>query len=150
MADIVSRETRSRMMAGIRGKHTMPERVLRKALFARGLRYRLHGTELPGKPDLIFPRYHAAVFVNGCFWHGHACRLFKWPSTRKEFWTAKINGNRERDQRCLLKIRSLGWRAITVWECSLRGKSSEQVEQLADDLAAWIRSNDVSQERSGE
>jgi DNA mismatch endonuclease, patch repair protein len=89
MTDIVDSATRSRMMSGIRGKHTRPERMIRSALHRRGFRFRLHGN-LPGKPDLVLSRYHAVIFVHGCFWHGHECDLFRWPGTRKKFWREKI------------------------------------------------------------
>ena len=97
MTDVVDRETRSRMMAGIRGKDTKPELTIRKAIHARGFRYRIHDRRLPGKPDMVFPRYRAVILVNGCFWHGHNCHLFKWPSTRVDFWKTKIERNREKD-----------------------------------------------------
>src|SRR3954470_16295918 len=90
MADVVSSGVRSRMMAGIRGTNTAPEMILRRALHAEGFRYRLHDRRLPGKPDMVFPRHHAVIFAHGCFWHGHDCHLFKWPSTRPEFWQTKI------------------------------------------------------------
>ena len=98
MVDVVDTATRSRMMAGIRGTNTKPELLLRKGLHAQGFRFRLHSTGLPGKPDIVLPRHHAVVFAHGCFWHGHNCHLFKWPSTRPEFWQAKIERNREVDQ----------------------------------------------------
>src|SRR5690349_10285250 len=102
------------MMAGIRGADTRPERAVRSALHRRGFRYRLHARNVPGKPDMVFPAYHAAVFIHGCFWHGHDCRFFRLPDTRREFWERKIGGNRERD----LKVRSLladaGWRQFIV------------------------------------
>ena len=98
MADIVDKKTRSKMMAGIKGKNTKPEMLIRKALFAKGLRYRLHDKNLPGKPDLVFPKYKAVIFVQGCFWHGHDCHLFKWPTSNKEYWRNKINRNREVDK----------------------------------------------------
>src|SRR5690606_16975078 len=98
-ADIVSPKTRSRMMSGIRGKNTRPELILRSALHRKGFRFRLHRKDLPGRPDMIFPQYRAVLFVHGCFWHGHNCHLFKWPSTREEFWREKIAGNIKRDKR---------------------------------------------------
>ena len=101
MVDIVDKATRSRMMSGIRGKDTKPEVLIRKALHGRGLRYRLHASDLPGKPDLVFPRYGAALFIHGCFWHGHDCKYFKLPATRTEFWGGEINDNRDRDGRQL-------------------------------------------------
>src|SRR5262245_6595907 len=98
MADVVSPEVRSRMMSGIRGKNTKPEMVLRRGLHAEGFRFRLHGPALPGRPDLVFPKWSAVIFVHGCFWHRHNCRLFKWPSTKSRFWRAKLTGNVSRDE----------------------------------------------------
>lgn len=90
MADVVTPEKRSKMMSGIQGKNTKPELTIRKGLHALGFRYRLHGKTLPGKPDLVFPKYKAVIFIHGCFWHAHHCHLFKWPSTRVDFWQEKI------------------------------------------------------------
>jgi DNA mismatch endonuclease (patch repair protein) len=98
-----------------------PGGALRHGLHARGLRYRLHRKDLPGRPDLVFPRYRAAILVHGCLWHGHDCPLFKWPATRREFWQAKIEGNRARDARDLAGLAAAGWRVLVVWECALKG-----------------------------
>ena len=111
------------MMAGIRGRNTRPELVIRKALHARGFRYRLHVAGLPGKPDIVLPRFRAVIFVHGCFWHGHDCPLFRLPATRSEFWEAKISRNRERDREVLGALKTTGWRCLTVWECAIRGPS---------------------------
>jgi DNA mismatch endonuclease, patch repair protein len=138
MVDVVSPATRSRMMAGIKGKNTKPELVLRRALHAKGLRYRLHSKSVPGKPDMVFPRYRAAVFVNGCFWHGHDCKYFKMPMTRTEFWEQKINTNRARDTVVTKRLKEEGWHQLTVWECSLRGKGSAAV--VASQVAKWLKS----------
>jgi DNA mismatch endonuclease (patch repair protein) len=99
MADVVTPDVRSRMMSGIRSTGTRPEMILRRGLHRAGFRYRLHVRNLPGKPDLVFPRYNAVIFAHGCFWHGHDCHLFKWPSTRRDFWQAKIARNRVVDAR---------------------------------------------------
>ena len=107
--DVVTPAVRSRMMSGIRGKNTKPELLIRKALFAQGFRYRLHDKLLPGKPDLVFPKYHAVIQINGCFWHGHDCSLFKWPSSSSEFWREKITGNRQRDAANCQELERLGW-----------------------------------------
>src|SRR4051812_28450825 len=117
--DVVSPQTRSRMMAGIRGRNTKPERVLRHALFALGLRYRINVRSLPGTPDLVFPRWRAVVEVHGCFWHGHDCRYFKWPTQNASFWRAKIERNRQVDQEAEHALKNAGWRVGTVWECAL-------------------------------
>ncbi|TCJ30424.1 very short patch repair endonuclease [Nocardioides jejuensis] len=121
MPDVVSPEVRSRMMSGIRGKNTKPELLLRRELHRRGLRFRLHDKRLPGSPDLVFPKFKAVVFVNGCFWHGHVgCRYFKIPQTRRDFWLAKITRNQKRDVEVRAALSELGWRVATVWECATR------------------------------
>lgn len=130
--DIVSPEKRSRMMAGIRGKNTGPEMIVRKELFRRGFRYRLHAKQLPGKPDLVFPKYRTVIQVNGCFWHGHDCSLFKWPKSNREFWKKKIGSNIERDRRNLGNLEKEGWRVITVWECALKNKNNDETGKEID------------------
>ena len=140
MADIVSPDVRSRMMSGIRGKNTKPEIVLRRALHARGLRFRLHRKDLPGKPDIVFPKWHAALLVHGCFWHGHDCGLYKPPGTHTEFWRRKVESNRERDARAEVRLRELGWRVGTVWECAMRGQTRQPPERIAARVADWLDS----------
>lgn len=137
MADVVSKETRSRIMAGIRGTDTAPEMALRKEMHARGFRFRLHARRLPGKPDLVFPKHRAVVFVHGCFWHRHAeCRLTTTPATNAEFWSAKFAGNVARDERNLAKLHEAGWRTAIIWECEVRGGA----QRTAAQLAKWLRS----------
>ncbi|RYZ12573.1 MAG: DNA mismatch endonuclease Vsr [Alphaproteobacteria bacterium] len=138
MADIVDPATRSRMMSGIRGKNTKPELLIRKALHKRGFRYRLHCKDLPGKPDLCFPKYKAAIFIHGCFWHGHECHLFKWPSTRPEFWRAKIARNREVDIKAVAQLREAGWRVGFVWECALKGRTRMSLDEVTACCADWL------------
>jgi DNA mismatch endonuclease, patch repair protein len=138
MPDIVDEETRSRMMAGIRGKNTRPELVLRRALHKRGFRYRLHVASLPGKPDMVFPRQHAVIQVNGCFWHCHECHLFKWPSSRVEFWRTKILRNREKDAEASIELVRAGWRVLTVWECAFKGPTRRKEEDVISDVATWL------------
>lgn len=139
MVDVVDPATRSRMMSGIRNKNTKPELALRKHLHVLGLRYRLHSKVLPGHPDLVFPKWRAVIFVHGCFWHWHGCRLSKLPESRREFWEAKLSGNRERDAKNLSVLMEAGWRCAIVWECALRGKAgSENLPALANRLASWI------------
>jgi DNA mismatch endonuclease (patch repair protein) len=138
LADVVDPATRSRMMSGIRGKNTKPELLIRKALHARGFRYRLH-CDLPGKPDICLPKYRAVIFVHGCFWHGHSCHLFKWPKTRPEFWREKIRRNRTIDEAVFLVLQNAGWRVAIVWECALKGRTRRQTTETADALVTWLK-----------
>lgn len=149
MVDIVSPEKRSAMMAGIKGKNTKPEIAIRKALFARGWRYRIHDRRLPGKPDLVFPKLKAVIFIEGCFWHGHDCHLFKMPSSRLEFWEPKIEGNRERDTRVREELGALGWRHLTVWECALKGKTRLPFQLLITTISTWLESTETTAEIEG-
>jgi DNA mismatch endonuclease (patch repair protein) len=126
------------MMSAIRGKNTKPEVLIRKSLFARGFRYRLHSSRLPGKPDLVFPKYRAVILINGCFWHRHECHLFKWPSSRPDFWRKKLEGNYSRDQRNIKLLHDLGWRTLVIWECAIKGKQRLPVEALTDQIAYWL------------
>lgn len=133
--DIVDPSVRSRMMASIRGKDTQPERVVRTFLHARGFRYRLHKKSLPGRPDLVLPRWRAIIFVHGCFWHGHpGCRYFRLPRTREEFWRGKIQDNIERDARARSALNAAGWRVVVIWECALRDQSAPALATLED----WV------------
>lgn len=127
-------------MAAIHGKNTKHEMLLRRALHAKGFRYRLHDRRLPGRPDLVFPKHHAVVFVNGCFWHGHQCDQFRWPSSREEFWRAKICGNMARDHANSSALQNVGWRVGIVWECALKGKGRLGVEAVVDAIAGWLSS----------
>ncbi|MBT3791200.1 MAG: DNA mismatch endonuclease Vsr [Alphaproteobacteria bacterium] len=149
MVDVVDKATRSRLMAGIRGKDTKPELVIRKGLHGRGFRYRLHDKRLPGKPDLVLPKYRAVIQVQGCFWHGHDCALFKWPSTRQDFWRQKITGNQARDQRNLAALEKLGWRSLTIWECSLKGPGRLPLDKILTWTADWLRLKAASDEIRG-
>lgn len=138
MVDIVPPHVRSRMMAGIRGAHTAPERFLRTRLHRLGFRYRLHVPGLPGRPDLVFPSRKAVILAHGCFWHGHDCPLFKWPSTRPEFWRNRIEGNRTRDQNVLRALDQGGWRVLVVWECALKGPGKWHPDDLVPRVAHWV------------
>jgi len=123
VADIVDRATRSRMMSGIKGKNTRPEILVRSFLHRQGLRFRLHVRNLPGRPDLVFPRHRAVVQVHGCFWHQHlGCRFAYMPSSNRAFWRAKLRGNSARDSRNDKALRDLGWRVFTVWECEMSNR----------------------------
>lgn len=138
MTDIVDSQTRSRMMAGIRGKDTKPELALRRSLHALGFRYRLHAKGIHGRPDLVLPKHKAVIFVHGCFWHRHrGCRYTTTPSTRPEFWTAKFEANMARDEAVRSALLEAGWRVATVWECALRTEAS--VAAARDILVAWLQ-----------
>lgn len=138
MTDVVSPQVRSRMMSGIRGKNTRPELLIRHSLHRLGYRYRLHRKDLPGKPDLVLPRYRAVIFVNGCFWHGHDCHLFKWPSSRADWWRAKITKTRETDAASRQALAVMGWRILDVWECALKGRTRQPLEQVIAGIDAWL------------
>lgn len=136
MVDVVDAATRSRMMAGIRGRDTKPEIALRRGLHALGLRYRLHDKRLPGKPDLVFPRFRAAIFVHGCFWHRHQdCRFTTTPATRPDFWSVKFDANVQRDQRNLEALHIAGWRTAIVWECAVKAEGGVSI---AEEVSAWL------------
>ena len=130
------------MMAGIRGKNTRPEMLLRQGLHALGWRYRLHGPGIPGKPDLVFPGRKALIFANGCFWHGHDCHLFKWPKTRPEFWREKIGANIRRDERVREQLREQGWRVADVWECMLKGRQRRPLGDVLASCDAFLRGSE--------
>lgn len=143
--DIVDKATRSRMMSGIRGKNTKPEMVVRRALFAAGLRYRLHRKDLPGTPDIVLPGRRVVIFVNGCFWHQHAgCRLAKLPRTNRQFWKRKLNKNVQRDHEAAEQLLAQGWRVLTVWECAIKEKTIRQT--LGERLSSWISGDELSGE----
>lgn len=138
MADVVDPATRSRMMSGIRGKNTRPELLLRKALHRAGFRFRLHDTKLPGKPDLVLPKFRAVIFVHGCFWHRHeGCYWCSVPTSNADFWSEKFRKNVERDRRQVELLRQAGWRVGTVWECALRGANATAIDKTIN----WIHSD---------
>ncbi len=121
MTDVLTPEQRRFNMSRIRGRDTGPEMIVRRALHAAGLRFRLHDRKLPGRPDLVFPRFRTVIFVHGCFWHAHGCRFSKLPQTRRVFWRDKIEGNTKRDREALTALLKQRWRVLIVWECVLRG-----------------------------
>ena len=126
MADVLTPKQRSYNMSRIHGKDTTPEELVRKFLFSQGFQYRKNDARLPGKPDIVLPKYKTAIFVNGCFWHKHeGCKYFVWPKNNAVFWKEKITGNIIRDQENYEKLRYLGWRIITIWECELRPHNRE-------------------------
>lgn len=129
------------MMSGIRGRDTGPERLIRSALHQLGFRFRLHAKNVPGKPDLVLPRYGAALFIHGCFWHGHDCSLFRLPGTRRLFWQEKIGRNTERDAAVASQLDEQGWRHLIIWECAIRGPGSLGLDETVRRAAAWITSS---------
>jgi len=136
MPDKYSRETRSRMMSGIKSKNTKPEIMIRRELFGNGFRYRLHNGKLPGKPDLVLKKYMAVVLIHGCFWHRHNCRYFVWPKSNTEFWRKKINGNKRNDQKVLKELKSMGYRVCIFWECVTR--DNELFPKAMKKLVKWL------------
>lgn len=138
MTDVHDKQTRSRNMAAIRNKDTKPEIWLRKRLHAQGFRYRLNTKDLPGKPDIVLPKYKAVIFVHGCFWHMHDCNLFKLPKTRTEWWYEKLSGNRGRDAANREKLASEGWRVLTLWECAIKGRDKMDENELLQTVISWL------------
>ena len=132
MTDSVSPETRSRVMSLVRGRDTRPELYVRRTVWAAGFRYRLHAKKLPGKPDMVLPKYRLAVFVHGCFWHHHGCAKDRRPASNREYWDRKLDGNADRDARHRGQLREMGWTVVTIWECSLESGT----ESLLADLRA--------------
>lgn len=135
MVDSLTPEQRSAQMSRVRSKDTKIELLVRRALHVRGFRYRLGGSGLPGRPDLVLPKYKSVIFVHGCFWHGHDCHLFRLPKTRTEFWRKKIESNQARDKRALEQLSQMGWHSHVVWECSLRGVNEGDQRKFFDHLS---------------
>ena len=136
MADVHSKETRSYNMSRIRSKDTKPELLVRKFLHKNGFRYRLHVKELPGKPDIVLPKYKTVIFIHGCFWHGHqGCKYHVVPKSNEFYWTSKLNKNRTRDSELELRLAQLGWNVVTIWECKLKSQVvAETLSQLNQQL----------------
>lgn len=130
MADRVTSEQRSRMMAAVRGADTTPELYVRRQLFAAGFRFRLHAKSLAGTPDIVLPRFRTAVFVHGCFWHGHSCARGKRPASNVDFWQAKIEGNMRRDQHSRSALRAAGWSPVVIWQCRLESSTRALLKRL--------------------
>jgi DNA mismatch endonuclease (patch repair protein) len=130
MTDRVGSEQRSRMMAAVHPANTKPELYVRRRLFAAGYRFRLHAKALPGKPDIVLPRFRIVVFVHGCFWHGHSCRRGKRPASNVEFWETKIDGNIRRDRKNRVALKEVGWSAVVVWQCRLEGATQALLKRL--------------------
>ncbi|NHF65993.1 very short patch repair endonuclease [Xanthomonas hortorum] len=145
MADVLTPDQRRLNMSRIRGRDTKPEMIIRRGLHALGFRYRLQDRSLPGRPDLIFPRYRAVIFVHGCFWHGHDCSLFKLPTTRRDFWKDKIASNRVRDKRVENSLLEKGWQVAIVWECSLKGPGRKGAKEVLQQCRSFLLSSGVAQ-----
>jgi DNA mismatch endonuclease (patch repair protein) len=143
MTDVLTPEQRRLNMSRIRGRDTKPELLLRRGLHSRGLRFRLNRRDLPGCPDLVFPRFRAAVFVHGCFWHMHDCPMFKWPATRVDFWRKKIEGNKKRDCEVEASLAMENWRVLVVWECAIRGPLRRPVEDILDETIKWFEGSSL-------
>ena len=145
MVDVVDAATRSRMMAGIKSRDTKPEVLVRHGLHARGFRYRLQSGDLPGKPDVVLPKWRTVVFVHGCFWHWHGCALSKLPGNNAAFWLKKLDTNRHRDDYVRRQLLAEGWRVAVVWECATRGaRAAVALPRVLDRLAHWIRASSRS------
>lgn len=127
-------------MSGIREKNTKPELIIRSGLHRHGFRFRLHVKTLRGSPDIVLKKYGAAIFVHGCFWHGHECKLFKWPKSRRDWWRTKIEANRARDIDAISELKASGWRVAEVWECSLKGRERLGEEIVLGQLEKWLNS----------
>lgn len=138
MTDVLTTKQRHYNMSRIKSKDTKLELLIRKAIFSYGFRYKLHDKKLPGKPDMVFPKYRAVIFINGCFWHGHGCHLFKWPKTRAEFWKNKISHNIELDKKNYEKLIKEGWYILTIWECAIKGKKRKSAEIVINNIINWL------------
>ena len=149
MADVHDKATRSRNMAAIRSADTKPEMIIRRGLHARGYRFRLHDRRLPGRPDLIFTKFGAVLFVHGCFWHGHNCHLFKWPGTREEFWRKKIEASVVRDGASNESLHTAGWRVGVIWECALKGRHRQATSEVLNAISDWLSAPDGDLELEG-
>ncbi len=149
MTDVHTPETRSRNMAAIKSGNTKPEVFIRSLLHRAGFRFRIHVKNLPGKPDIVLPKYRSVILIHGCFWHGHDCHLFKLPKTRTEFWESKISGNRERDIKTVNCLSGKGWKVLTIWECAVKGKHRLNPENLIKKTAEWITNGNKISEIKG-
>lgn len=141
MVDRIAPQARSRIMAAIRSGDTKPELLLRKALFARGYRYRIHAKSLAGSPDITLPKWCAVIFVHGCFWHAHSCGNVRLPKSNRAFWKRKLARNVERDQAARKELLRQGWRVLVVWDCAFREKLPQQISALTDRVESWLLGN---------
>ena len=139
MADIVDKLTRSKMMSNIKSTNTKPEILIRKSLFSKGFRYRINVKHLPGKPDMVFRKYSAVIFINGCFWHQHTCAKSKLPETNKMFWEKKLSDNIARDKRNIDELLNLGWRVCIIWECAI--KKTQMLAKIIQVIIDFLNSD---------
>ena len=142
MTDKVTSQQRSKMMSAIKGKNTKPEIVIRKILYSEGYRYRLHVNSVIGNPDIVIRKLKTAIFINGCFWHGHDCPLFTIPKTRSDFWKQKIESNIKRDSENMQKLQDSGWKVVIIWGCSMKGKIHLSLEDLSRMVLEALKSNE--------
>jgi DNA mismatch endonuclease, patch repair protein len=152
MVDVHTPRQRSFNMSRIKGKDTKPELLIRKGLYRRGFRYRLHVKGLPGKPDIVFTKYKAVVFINGCFWHYHDCYLFKMPATRQEWWQNKLEKTHQKDRGNINNLLMAGWRVLVVWECSFRKTKkieSKKIIEVVEQIEEWLFSGTDYKELEG-
>lgn len=138
--DIISKEQRSKIMSKIRSKDTVPEKQIRKALHHAGFRYRIYDKKYPGTPDIVLPKYYSVIFINGCFWHGHAdCKIFRFPKSNQMFWIKKISRNCERDKINIKQYQDKCWRVCVVWECAIRGeRKKEKIDNVLRKIILWL------------
>ena len=139
MTDVHSKDIRSKNMSAIKSKNTKPEITIRNQLFAKGYRYKIHDNFLPGKPDIILPKYKTVIFINGCFWHMHNCEMFVFPKSRIAFWKEKLSNNKARDDKNIENLLELGWKVIVVWECCIKGKYKLPPEEIINRIDILIR-----------
>ncbi|WP_194867594.1 very short patch repair endonuclease [Pseudoalteromonas sp. PPB1] len=148
MADVHNKDSRQKNMAAIRSKNSRPERFIRLQLATLGFHYVTNKKSLPGTPDIVIKKFKAIIFVNGCFWHGHNCHLFKVPQTNTKFWISKIHSNTVRDKEVVAKLMAQGWRILIVWECSMKGANKLRKKDLLDRMEEWILRGDNYSELS--
>lgn len=148
MADRHSKATRSRNMSAVKGKNTTPEMRVRRLLHSRGYRYRLHCKHVKGKPDIVFKKYKAVIFIHGCFWHYHGCRKTNIPEDNHDFWKEKLEKNKARDQRVVEGLIEEGWRVLIIWECALKGKNKLHDEDCFKQISDWIKGTQIRKELS--
>ncbi len=144
MVDVLTPAQRQLNMSRIRARDTKPEMILRRGLHAKGLRFRLHRKDLPGRPDIVFPSRRAVILIHGCFWHGHGCALTKVPQTNSEFWKSKIQRNIERDRQSTSKLQETGWRVLVIWECLTRGPRRLSVDEIIARSVAFLNEPEAS------